>query len=404
MSDYIIDRHNKLIVLLSLTGSYQGGAQRRYINLFKYLQSNNKEEYYLLMNNSLYEECKKNLVFPSYKNIITIPVKYEQLNLNRKHTSVISDKNNKVSKTLKFLGRRKYFLKLLISWVGFTFNLLKIIRQYKIKTCYTIFIGGIWSWPLLKIKGIYHIYSYNDSSSSLLSKSLLDFFSSEYWVIKNTTKIDFLSLQVATNLETKIGDINNARKLFTPNSFVDYFEFFPVFPKNELVTFCSRITKIKNPDLLLEACYKLKLRGIENFILSIIGGGDLVEDLKRFAEQKKIRNVNFYGGIDKPQNFLDKSKIFISIQPINNYPSQSLIEAMACENAIIASDVGETRMLVSENEGILVPLDAEKIADAIQYLLEHPEECERMGRNARQKVLKEHTIEKFADYFFAITE
>jgi len=404
MPDYIIERHNKLIILLSLNGSYQGGAERRYINLFKYLQTINAEEYYLLMNKSLYEECKKNFVFQSAKNIIYIPVRYEQFNMNKTRSWIIPDKIHKLSKIFKFLGRRKYFLKLIISWIGFTINLLIIIRRFKIKTCYTIFIGGIWSWPLLKIKGINHIYSYNDSSASFLSKSLLDFFSSEYWVIKNATKIDFLSPQVAANLETKIGDINNVRKLFTPNSFVNYSEFFPIYPKNELLTFCSRITKIKNPDLLLEACYNLKLKGIENFELSIVGDGDLVEDLKLFAAERKMSNVNFYGGTNKPQNVLDKSKIFISIQPLNNYPSQSLLEAMACCNAIIASDVGETRRLVTENEGILVPLTAEKIADAIQFLLEHPKERERMGKNARQKVLKEHTIEKFADYFFSITE
>lgn len=96
--------------------------------------------------------------------------------------------------------------------------------------------------------------------------------------------------------------------------------------------------------------------------------------------------------------------IFYSIQKDNNYPSQSLMEAMACENAIIASDVGETRRLVTEDEGILVPLSAEKIADAIQFLLSNPAECYKFGTNARKKVLNEHSIENFSNYFFEITK
>ena len=101
-----------------------------------------------------------------------------------------------------------------------------------------------------------------------------------------------------------------------------------------------------------------------------------------------MENVFFEGGVADTAKYLKQSKIFISIQKDNNYPSQSLLEAMACENAIIASDVGETRKLVTENEGILVPLSAEKIADAIQFLLENPAECERLGKNARKKGIR----------------
>jgi glycosyltransferase involved in cell wall biosynthesis len=323
--------------------------------------------------------------------------------MKEKYFPLKSRKSKKKSIVFRFFGRSKYFLKSVISWIDFNFSLLKILERFKINTCYSVFVGGIWSWHLLKIKGINHIHSYNDSTASSISKKILDFLSSEYWVIMNATMVDFLSQQVALNLGEKIGYINRANILYTPNSFINYSEFFPVFPKNELITFCSRITGIKNPGLLLEACYTLKLRGIENFKLSIIGDGDLVEDLKQFVEQKKMKNIVFHGGIDNPQDILNRSKIFISIQSTNNYPSQSLIEAMACENAIIASDVGETRRLVTENEGILVPLNPDRIAEAIQFLLEHPEKCERMGKSARQKVLKEHTIEKFTDYFLSIT-
>lgn len=35
--------------------------------------------------------------------------------------------------------------------------------------------------------------------------------------------------------------------------------------------------------------------------------------------------------------------------------------------------------------GLLVPVgDADRLADAIRYLLEHPEEAERMGQNAQK--------------------
>ena len=109
------------------------------------------------------------------------------------------------------------------------------------------------------------------------------------------------------------------------------------------------------------------------------------------------------GSISTPWEYLQKSKIFISIQQKENYPSQSLLEAMACENAIIASDVGETRLLVTENEGILVKLDAEEIADAIIKLITNTKLIERLGKNGRIKATSNHTLEKFTEYFINIT-
>ena len=69
---------NKLIILLNLSGSYKGGAQRRYLALFKYLQQISKNDYFLLLNDALYRECFKDHILTDSKNIISIPVKYGQ--------------------------------------------------------------------------------------------------------------------------------------------------------------------------------------------------------------------------------------------------------------------------------------------------------------------------------------
>jgi glycosyltransferase involved in cell wall biosynthesis len=76
---------------------------------------------------------------------------------------------------------------------------------------------------------------------------------------------------------------------------------------------------------------------------------------------------------------------------------------MACENAIIASDVGETRLLVTENEGILVDFNPQTIADAISKLFSTKGLIEKLGTNARKKVTENHTVEKYADYFYSLT-
>jgi len=169
--------------------------------------------------------------------------------------------------------------------------------------------------------------------------------------------------------------------------------------------FLSRLETIKNPFLLLEAIKILNDDFHNNNIkYYFLGNGSLYKEIKSFVNKNNLNNIFIEGHQFETWKYLKRSKIFISLQQENNYPSQSLLEAMACENAIIASDVGETRKLVSENEGILVNLDAQEIADAINKLIMDPDLIKQLGKNARRKVLKEHTIEKYVEYFYKITE
>ena len=79
------------------------------------------------------------------------------------------------------------------------------------------------------------------------------------------------------------------------------------------------------------------------------------------------------------------------------------MEAMACENAIIASDVGETRKIITGKEGILVSLTDKEIARAIKTLVTNPTEANKKGQAARLKTMTEHNIEKYMNYFSSIT-
>jgi len=396
---------NKLIVLLSLSGSYIGGAQRRYINLFKELQKNQKDDYYLLINKSLYETCIEDGIFKNDKNIIVKKVLFEH---KEKEIEIKEKKSYKTQKVknnrLKIiLGDYKYFIKQLITWFFFNVSLYKTINQYKIVSVYGVFSGGINSWFLAKILKIKFIYSYNDTGISNISNKWIDVFSSEYWALKNASGIDFLSEDIFYDLQKKIGRIPKEKILITPNSFIDYSRFYPRYPKKKLISFCSRLDKIKNPLLFLEALIELKKQNINDFNVSIIGDGECLNQMREIVIREKFDNVIFHGELSNPEIVLSESCIFISIQEVNNYPSQSLIEAMACENAIVASDVGETRKLISENEGILVSLSKESIAKAIKELLLNKEKCKKLGKNARERVLKEQSTKNYIEYFLLIT-
>ncbi|MDK2891089.1 MAG: hypothetical protein PWR21_1721 [Methanoculleus sp.] len=69
-----------------------------------------------------------------------------------------------------------------------------------------------------------------------------------------------------------------------------------------------------------------------------------------------------------------------------------LFDYMLCGLPVVASDFPEIRKVVGDAEcGVLVdPTDPDAIAKAIVYLLEHPDEAQRMGENGRKAVLERY--------------
>ena len=402
---------NKIILLISIEGTYLGGAQKRYLSLFNYI-CDKRKDYYLVINKKLYYSLLENNFLKSYENVRVLTLYGEKkLSTNGKSDNTLYEKSKedfpkKSSGFRIFLGRKMMFLKSILRWVTFVFEFRKIIKELKSKIVYAIWTGGMYAWPLRNVFKFRMIYSYNDASVQITSKSIEDIFNySEYWALKKAHRIDFLSPEIVEVYESKFGKLAKDKITVTPNSFIDYEKYFSDRDKENSVLFLSRLWPSKNPILYLQSVKLFNeshpdLSGIKFYI---IGDGGLVENIKEFILINNLKNVYFEDGTPEPWKYLRKSKVFISIQQFNNYPSQSLIEAMACENAIIASDVGETRLLVTEDEGILVDLNPQSIADAVFKLFSTKGLIEKLGSNARKKVIKEHTVEKFADYFYSIT-
>jgi len=74
------------------------------------------------------------------------------------------------------------------------------------------------------------------------------------------------------------------------------------------------------------------------------------------------------------------------------------MEAMACGCAIIATDVGETYKLVSDDVGFRLPAEEEIISKQVMSLLNNRELAMSYGKQARRKVITEQTIEIYSSY------
>jgi glycosyltransferase involved in cell wall biosynthesis len=83
---------------------------------------------------------------------------------------------------------------------------------------------------------------------------------------------------------------------------------------------------------------------------------------------------------------------------------QSILQALAMEKPVIASDAGAIKEIVINGvTGMLIePKNAEQIAEKVIELYENPLLGKRLGRAGRQLVEKQHSIEHMLDSIEAL--
>jgi len=181
------------------------------------------------------------------------------------------------------------------------------------------------------------------------------------------------------------------------SSTVDGNHFKPFPEKKDLVVFAGRFIEEKNPLLFLEAIPEIR-RALPTVKFLLLGEGPLLSQIKEKLEQELLCEAVEVRYCPDLAPVLAQARIFVSLQRTDNYPSQSLLEAMSCEAVPVATDVGSTWRLVDENTGIRIKPDSPSLVEAVVTLMRNMSWCGEMGRAARKRVVTLHTEEKFLRY------
>ncbi len=174
----------------------------------------------------------------------------------------------------------------------------------------------------------------------------------------------------------------------------------PFQQRERIVCYAGGINENRGEKVMIEA-----MKGVDGVLIlagkhekkvisnSVASGGGVLEN-------RKI--VEYVGNLSRAEvdKLYGKSRVGIMIyQPIANHVKASpnkLYEFMAAGLPVLISNFPMWQKFVEENRcGFCVdPLNVEEVRALCQYMLNHPEECQEMGRNGRFAVEEKYNWEK----------
>ena len=172
-----------------------------------------------------------------------------------------------------------------------------------------------------------------------------------------------------------------------------------IHPRDVVVGTVGMMRPEKGHKDLLAAAGRLRRSGITLTVL-LVGDGPCRAELERYAEQAGVSAATiFYGRTDDVRPLLDVMDIFVISSLAVETFSNAALEAMAAGKAVVLSDLGGAREMITPGEsGMLYkPGDVEGLVHAVRTLCEHTELRECLGSNARTRAIEEFSVERMLD-------
>jgi len=235
-----------------------------------------------------------------------------------------------------------------------------------------------WNFLFQKIFFLIFYFAFNHPNQKVIVQNLED----------KKTLIKFISL-------------NSKKILLFRGSGVKLSKFTNLKEKNDVITIscASRLLYEKGIFDFVSAAKIIKKKNINaKFLLA----GDLDpdnptslnnQDLQNIIEEKVVEVLGYQKDIPA---LYARSHIICLPSFYGEGLPKALIEAAAASRAVVTTDIPGCRDAIILNKtGLLVPAkDPQKLADALQWLIENPKERYEMGKAGRKFAEKEFPIEK----------
>jgi len=163
---------------------------------------------------------------------------------------------------------------------------------------------------------------------------------------------------------------------------------------NKIVGIISRLHPVKGHRHFLDAA-SIFLRDNPDTSVLIVGDGPCEPELRKQASDLGISDRVHFAGYRSDVDVLYNAMDVAAFTSLSEGLSNSLIEGMATETPMVASDLDENRFCAEDEKTALLfpPCDAEAMAERITRLLRDSELRKRIGSAARESVKSRFSFE-----------
>jgi glycosyltransferase involved in cell wall biosynthesis len=175
---------------------------------------------------------------------------------------------------------------------------------------------------------------------------------------------------------------------------------------SRVVTTICRLYRPRDFETLLGAFAKVRAE-LANVHLLIVGDGPYRPRIKSLISRLHlVPHVSLVGFRRDIPQILAVSDVFVLSTALWEALGLTILEAMASEVPVVASDVGGIKEAVIDQEtGILVPpKDPGALSEALLDLLDNEQEAKMMGQHGRERVEQLFTLERMGRETMAVYE
>lgn len=186
--------------------------------------------------------------------------------------------------------------------------------------------------------------------------------------------------------------------------FVDPEKFRPTSKSIPLLVYVARLVPEKRPELFLRSLAvvrEIDPEGFARWQYKLFGKGPLEGEVRRLIVELGLSDQVQLDSAPDLSAVFGAASVFVSTQDHENFTSLSMLEAMACANAVVARDVGRTERFVEHGRnGVLVSDHSpHALGAAIHKLIGDPVKVRRYGEESRRIVLETHSAENVVAEF-----
>jgi L-malate glycosyltransferase len=220
-------------------------------------------------------------------------------------------------------------------------------------------------------------------------------------VFKNAQNVFFVCRRNQETTERNlVCKFNNARIISNPANLTNTEKHIPFPDIEKTLSFASVArfdVEIKNQDFLIEAFSDDKWKN-RNFSLNFYGQGPGENYLKELITLYGLEDkVNIHGHINDISVVWERNHVLLLPSSSEGSPL-TIIEAMYCSRPVMATDVGGNAELIDEQSGFLVSgVTLRTISNTLDRIWNNKVELEKMGLNARKRIITIHNNTSHSD-------